>query len=76
MTIKQEVSEWMQELGFQDNSEAEIPNYQLSLGAYMDPNPLIEKVERNNPNWDTIEDITMISPEVAELFYRVSKRLE
>lgn len=67
---QEEVSEWMQQLGFYDNTDAEIPNFRYGLGLLeKNPNPLIKIVEDEFPDWDWVDDITLISPQMAMLFY-------
>ena len=72
--LDEEVREWMISLGFQDNTEAEFPNYSYSLQQYMEPNEIIEQVALDSPDWDPLEDVAFISPELAKLFYLASKQ--
>lgn len=58
----------MQSLGFIDCTNAEIPHYRLDISAYMQPSENIRKAF-NNSGSDPLEDLSIISPEVAKLFY-------
>lgn len=67
---QKEVSEWMRSLGFNDNRDAEIPNFQCGgLQTALSPNPLAKIVAQEYPDWDPIDDITIVSPQCAMLFY-------
>lgn len=70
--MKDEVRAWMESLGFQDNTKADIPNYVLSLKAFIAPCQVAREVYKHNKDWDPIKDISVISPEVAELFYQAT----
>lgn len=67
------VKEWMVGIGFQDNTGAEVPNYQWSLQQFMKPSPIIQKLMNENREWSPLEDISLISPELAKLFYLLVK---
>ena len=66
---QKEVSEWMQKLGFQDNSSANVPNFRSSLRQYVSPDHLMRIVAREYPDWNPVDDYSMISPQIAMLFY-------
>lgn len=72
--LDEETREWMLSLGFQDNTEAELPNYNYSLSQFVEPNEIVRQVALDSPSWDPIDDCILISPELAKLFYLASKK--
>lgn len=76
MSLKSETAEWMKSMGFQDNSEAEIPNFIFSLKQYMEPDETIREIAKNNKDWDPLEEVSFISLQIAEFFYLKQKGKE
>lgn len=72
--LDEEVREWMLSLGFQDNTEAEMPNYTYSLGQFVEPNEIVQQVALDSPDWNPLDDVAFISPELAKLFYLACKK--
>lgn len=74
--LQTEVQRWMESIGFQANLDAEKPNYILSISALVDPSDIVKTVAFEHRDWDTLDDLTMITPECAELFYRLAHKKE
>lgn len=75
MSLKSETVEWMKSMGFQDNSEAEIPNFIFSLKQFIEPDKTLCEIAKNHKDWDPLEE-WCISLQVAEFFYLKQKDKE
>lgn len=67
--MEKEVKTWMSKLGFQDNTDAAIPNFYLNIETFMNPNLAMQQVAKKYPRWDPLDDISIISPQLAMYFY-------
>lgn len=68
MSLKEETTKWMTSLGFQDNTEAEIPNFIFSLKQFIEPDNDLKKVAKENRDFDPLDE-SFISLGLAEYFY-------
>lgn len=75
MSLKSETAEWMKSMGFQDNSEAEIPNFIFSLKQFIEPDETIQEIAKNHKDWGPLEE-WYISLQTAEFFYLKQKDKE
>lgn len=75
MSLKSETAEWMKSMGFQDNSEAEIPNFIFSLKQFIEPDETLQEIAKNHKDWDPLEE-WYISLQTAEFFYLKQKDKE
>ena len=69
--VKNAIDLWMQRLGFQSNVGAEIPNYRFSLQQFLgnkDTSELSKIITEIFPDWNPVEDVSIISPECAFYF--------
>lgn len=66
--MEEEVSAWMKRIGFRDNSTAETSIFRVDPFASLPP-IVTEVLQKYHPNWGRIEDLTLITPEIAMLFY-------
>lgn len=73
MSIREDTIKWMTGLGFQDNSEAEIPNFTFSIKQFIEPDEDIVEIIKDNPKWDVLDE-GFINLELAEYFYLKNKR--
>lgn len=73
MSIREDTIKWMTGLGFQDNSEAEIPNFTFSMEQFIEPDEDIVEIIKDNPKWDVLDE-GFIGLELAEYFYLKNKR--
>lgn len=68
MSLKEETTKWMTSLGFQDNTEAEYPNFIFSLKQFMEPDDDLKKIAKENRDFDPLDE-PFISLGLAEYFY-------
>lgn len=74
MNLDEKVRDWMWSLGFEDNTDAEIPHYYMGLRCFVEPSNLVKVVAKDSQDWNPVDDASMISPECAKLFYLLAKK--